>query len=184
MYAVLCILYCVSKTSTWGRAVSCVCVHLAAITVYAVWLDALLPLQFPYNTRKKETETSPTESICACLRICINWGAYPSFLTLDVYLLHFIDLCNCLSELLCKLPELFSTRGAETHQLLLLWRKRAQHGDAMGIVWWENQRERVFTATLFLKEMDFSKTPLRILVEVLTLDSIVAKNTCKPMFWG
>lgn len=41
-------------------------------------------------------------------------------LTLDVDLLHLINLCNSLSKLLCKLPELLSARGAEAHQLLLL----------------------------------------------------------------
>ena len=52
--------------------------------------------------------------VCVCVCVCV----LP--LTLDVYLLHLVDLCDGLSELLGKLPELVSTRGAETHQLLLL----------------------------------------------------------------
>lgn len=152
MYALLCILYCTSTTSTWGRAVSCVCVHLPAIGVYAVWLDALLPFQFPYNKKKVATNrTVQYVFICICCACAL-------ILTLDVYLLHLIDLCDSLSKLLCKLPELFSARGAETHQLLLLWGKRAQHGDAMGVVWWETQtkcqREKgaAFTIHLILKK--------------------------------
>lgn len=66
-------------------------------------------------------------SVCVCVL----------FLTLDVYLLHLIDFCDGLPKLFCKFPELFSTRGAETHELLLLWGKRAQHGDAMCVVWGE-----------------------------------------------
>lgn len=42
------------------------------------------------------------------------------FLTLDVYLLHLIDFCDGFPKLFCKLPQLFSTWGAEAHQLLLL----------------------------------------------------------------
>lgn len=170
MNAVLCILCCTSKTSTWGWAVSCVCVHLPTIGVYAVWLDALLPLQLPCNTnRRLQPATIYYAYIFTCIYIhicvqiiyqeksivvnkisfsshniqhvsvstCVCWGVSAA-LTLDVYLLHLIDLCDRLSELLCKLPELFSARGAETHQLLLLWGKRAQHGDAMGVVWWDN----------------------------------------------
>lgn len=78
-----------------------------------------------------------------CLFAFAFFCACVFFLTLDVYLLHLIDLCDSLSKLLCKLPELLSARGAETYQLLLLWGKWAQHGDAMGIVWWETQTKCV-----------------------------------------
>lgn len=105
-------------------------------------------------TIKKKIATNLTVQyvfICICCACAL-------ILTLDVYLLHLIDLCDSLSKLLCKLPELFSTRGAETHQLLLLWGKRAQHGDAMGVVWWETQTKRqrekgaAFTIHLILKK--------------------------------
>lgn len=151
MYTLLCIVYCTSKTSTWGRAVSGVCVHLATVGVYAVWLDALLSFQFPYEkTRKTKLATDLTVQ-CVCLFVCVLCIC-AFILTLDVYLLHLIDLRNSLSELLCKLPELLSARGAKTHQLLLLWGKRAQHGDAMGIVWkCQSERGAAFTIRLILK---------------------------------
>lgn len=112
---------------------SCVCVHLPAIGVYAMWLDALLPLQFPCNTGNRDCNQQHTVKY-VFVSICICWGVCASFLTLDVYLLHLVDLCDSLSELLSKFPELFSARGAETYQLFLLGGKRAQHGDAMGVV--------------------------------------------------
>lgn len=98
---------------------SCVCVHLPAIGVNAVWLDALLPLQFPCNKRKMAVNLTLHGvfiriSLCVCVCVCAL------SLTLDVNLLHLINLCDSLPELLSKLPELFSTRGAEAHQLLLL----------------------------------------------------------------
>lgn len=120
IYSVLRILSHLGRTSTWGRAVSCVCVHLPAIGVYAMWLNTLLPLQFPYNTRNRGFSQF---YLCMCISFaCVE---VRMLLTLDVYLLHLIDLCDSLSELLCKLPELLSTWGAETHQLLLFWGKRA-----------------------------------------------------------
>lgn len=96
---------------------SCVCVHLPAIGVNAVWLDALLPLQFPYNKRKMAANLT-LHGVFICISFCVC--ACALFLTLDVNLLHLIDLCDSLPELLGKLPELLSTRGAEAHQLLLL----------------------------------------------------------------
>lgn len=98
---------------------SCVCVHLPAIGVYAMWLDALLPLQFPYNAWKRDYNQLYTLQCFMCL-FAFKFVECVCFLTLDVYLLHLVDLCDSFSELLGKLPELFSARGAETYQLLLL----------------------------------------------------------------
>lgn len=51
---------------------SCVCVHLPAIGVYAMWQDALLPLQFPYITRKEiETSHIPTVECFVLFSQCI-----------------------------------------------------------------------------------------------------------------
>lgn len=137
--------------------VLCVCplAHHCCVCHVAGCL-AVSPIPLWHQREKlKLVQQSPYVCVCILHKLrCVS-------LTLDVYLLHFVDLCNCLSELLCKLPELLSTRGAETHQLLLLWGKGAQHGDAMGIVWWETQR--AFITTLILKEIDFSKTSFKIL---------------------
>lgn len=76
IYSVLCFLCCVGRTSTWGRAMACVCVHLPAIGVYAVWLDALLPLQFPYNTRYRGCSQPYTVYvcfICMCAFFFLHW---------------------------------------------------------------------------------------------------------------
>lgn len=74
---------CMSKTSTWGRAVSCVYVHLPAIGVYAVWLDALLPLQFPYTT-KKQIAISHLQSQCVFVCTCL----------MCVLRLHWMCICS------------------------------------------------------------------------------------------
>lgn len=162
--------------------VLCVCPlarHCCACHVAGCLAASPIPL---WHQKEKLKPAQQSPYVCVCN--CTNWGVCPSSLTLDVYLLHFVDLCNCLSELLCKLPELFSAWGAETHQLLLLWGKRAQHGDAMGIVWWEAQREGAFITTLILKNMDFSKNIFQNTWVLQTSHVIVAKNTCKPIFWG
>lgn len=106
------------KNSTCRGAVSCVCVHLPAIGVYAVWLDALLPLQLPCKTEISTVHPLQHIFICVCVGVCV--GTRALFLTLNVYLLHLIDFCDGLPKLFCKFPELFSAWGAEAHQLLFL----------------------------------------------------------------
>lgn len=64
-------------------------------------------------------------------RVNASLGAPP---TLDVNLLHLVDLSDGLSELLGEPPELLPAGGAEAHQLLLLRGEGTQHGDAVGIV--------------------------------------------------
>ena len=70
--------------------------------------------------------------VFACVRV--------SILTLDVDLLHLVDLGDGLSQLLGKLAQLLSAGGAETDQLFLLGGERAQHGDAMSIAWRRDTR--------------------------------------------
>ena len=78
---------------------------------------AVSPVPLQHKEQKLQPATYITEQ---CEFVYIMRNTFASFLTLDVYLLHFVDLCDRLSELLGKLPELLSARGAETHQLLLL----------------------------------------------------------------
>lgn len=115
--------------------------HWCACHVTGCLVASPVPLQWNKDCKQPYSAIG----ICICI-ICLC----VFFLTLDVYLLHLIDLCDSLSKLLCKLPELLSTWGAETYQLLLLWCKWAQHCDAMGVVWQKVSREEetVFTITL------------------------------------
>lgn len=104
----------------------CVCCVAGCLVAFPV------PLQ-KNKTKQGKRRLRPTLRRSVCLFVGVLCMC-AFILTLDVYLLHLIDLCNGLSELLRELPELLSARGAKTHQLLLLRGKRAQHGDAMGVV--------------------------------------------------
>lgn len=76
---------------------------------------------------------------CVCVRFATSTS-----LTLDVYVLHLIDFGNGLSQLLGKFPQLLSAWRAKADQLLLLGGKRAQHGDAMGVVWCQTKTHDIF----------------------------------------
>lgn len=54
------------KNHTCGGAMSCVCVHLPAIGVYAMWLDALLPLQLPCKADIFNCLSTVTR-VCVCV---------------------------------------------------------------------------------------------------------------------
>lgn len=88
------------------------------------------------RSNSPETQVRGIVTVCPCTaRVSVlHLRRVRSALTLDVYLLHLVDLGDGLSELLCELPELLSARRAETHQLLLLGGERAHHGDAVGVV--------------------------------------------------
>lgn len=143
-----------------------------------------MPCCLSSSPMKKQEKLSlrPTSQCSVCLFVCVLCIC-AFILTLDVYLLHLIDLCNSLSKLLCKLPELVSARGAKTHQLLLLWGKRAQHGDAMGVVWKrQSERGAAFTMHLILKvESGFisatSKTFQRRSFYLISCELLRAPNT-------
>lgn len=107
----------------------------------------------PLEQQKKEIESLQSATqwrvlYCICrLRAC--------FLTLNVYLLHLVDLCDGFPELLRKLPELLSARRAETHQLLLLGGKRAHHGDAVSVICSGDQRRQESVFTMLLQFVEF-----------------------------
>ena len=75
-------------------------------------------------------------SACVCVCVCMR----VSILTLDVDLLHLVDLGDGLSQLLGKPAQLLSAGGAETDQLFLLGGEGAQHGDAVSVAWRRDTR--------------------------------------------
>jgi len=72
--------------------------------------------------------------------------------TLDVNLLHLVDLGDGLPELLSEPPELLSAGGAEAHQLLLFGGEGTQHGDAVGIVYRRERERETERESLYYRE--------------------------------
>lgn len=116
------------KQHLQGSHVLCVC-PLARHWCVCCVAGCLVASQAPLQKQRLQPD------VYLCLWACVYVCVCGFFLTLDVYLLHLIDFCDSFPKLFCKFPELFSAWGAEAHQLLLLWGKGAQHGDAMCVVW-------------------------------------------------